>query len=294
MGSSCRVDVSMKVLVALSLIVLAAAKPQILQQPSWVIPTIKSAETAEDTPIISTYTASYPHAGFPWVQAALPSTYRFPYATPYTYSPFVTTIVKPTLTTPEEATRQKRSAEPEAEPEADPAVVYTTGIHTAGSAINYPTVATIPATVPATIPTTAVRTYTLPQNLRYTQIPYTGFSPIAGVSPYSTISPYTTFPWFNPIVTPAKEAKAEEGAGVTRAKRSAEPEADPQVLTTGVTGFTYPAINTRTSPSTYTYQNFPTTYSIPSTFSTSFPITYSAGIPMQYGNIPTTTGVIYG
>merc|ERR1712002_395950 len=49
-----RVDVSMKVLVALSLIVLAAAKPQILQQPSWVIPTIKSAETAEDTPIIST------------------------------------------------------------------------------------------------------------------------------------------------------------------------------------------------------------------------------------------------
>ncbi|XP_068245708.1 uncharacterized protein [Palaemon carinicauda] len=262
----------MKFLVVLCLLGLVAAEPQLIlpYNAPLLNPTIKT-----DGGVISTYTATYPNAGFPSIRAALP--YNFGY---YPYS-FPTILgAKPAEDT---TGRQKRSAD------ADPA-------------INFPTLATIPTTLnyrytglPA-----AVSTYSVPQT-----IPYTGVSPIVGTYPYTTgltpyttgltpyttgLTPYTTglgpytanWPFVQPFVGTVKvEAPKEEG--VTRAKRSADPEADPQLLTTttGVTGFTYPAVNTGTVvPSTYTYQNFPFRY----------PTTYTAGYP--FGTLPINT--VYG
>jgi len=259
MGLSCRVLDNMKVLVALSLIALAAAKPQYIQQP-WMIPTIKSADTTWGTPVYNTYASTYPYGGFPWVQTALPSNYRYP----FTSWPFAN-IAQSTVTKQEETTRQKRSADAEAE--ADPAMVYTSNIDStmSNTAMNYRYTG-LPA---------SFSTYNYPQTQNIATIPYTGFTPNTRMWSYSSMTPYSSFSWMNP----------SQYTGVSRARRSAEPEADPQVLTTG---FSYPAINTRTYPSTYTYRNFPTTYN------TGFPSTYSTGFPFQYGNFPTTTGVIYG
>lgn len=261
--------------VLLSLLGLAAAEPQFVLPYTFplVTPTVKASE---DTPAINTYTATYPYAGFPYVQAALPYTHGFP----YTFSPLVTGA-KPAETTIV-SSRKKRSADPEAKP--DPNLVYTTG------ALNYP-VATLPTTglryqysgFPA-----AVNTYTYPQT-----IPYTGFTQYSGFTPFAGVNPYSTFRFLTPTVDTTAEAAAKpiEDSKIVRAKRSA----DPQLLTTG---FTYPAVNTKTSSSAITYTNFPTTFTNFPTAYTNIPTAYSAlpsiytnSFPYQYGSHP--TGITY-
>merc|ERR1712002_502241 len=133
---------------------------------------------------------------------------------------------KSPVTKQEETTRQKRSADAEAE--ADPAKVYTSNIDSSMSntAMNYRYTG-LPA---------SFSTYNYPQTQNIATIPYTGFTPSTRMWSYSSMTPYSSFSWMNP----------SQYTGVSRARRSAEPEADPQELTTG---FSYPAITlTGTSP----------------------------------------------
>jgi len=287
----------MKVVAVLCLLGLVAAEPQLIwpYNTPLLTPTIKT-----EGGVISTYTATYPYAGIPLVKAALPNTPLVPgalpstpllkTALPYTFGYHPYSIPTVLAAKPAEAipARQKRSADPE------PAINFPSTVGT----ISTPA-ATIPAAV-ATVPTTlkynyaglpaAVSTYTVPQTF-----PLAGVSPLAGTWPFTTgltpyttgLTPYTTgltpystqFPYLYPVVSSAK-AEIPKGEAVSRAKRSADPEADPQLLTTttGVTGFTYPAVNTGTVvPTTYTYQNFPINY----------PTTYTASYP--FNNLPFTT-----
>ncbi|XP_064110955.1 uncharacterized protein LOC135218520 [Macrobrachium nipponense] len=268
----------MKVLAVLCLLGLVAAEPQLILPYSspLLTPTIKA-----DGGVISTYTATYPYAGIPLVKAALPGTPLLKSGLPSTplvqtglplihgYHPFsIPTVVaaKPAEVT---AARQKRSADPE------PAINFPSTLGT----ISTPA-ATIPATL-ATIPTTlnynyaglpaAISPYTIPQTIPYAGA--AGVTPFVGTWPFTTgLSPYTThMPYLYPVVSSAK-IETPKGEAVSRAKRSADPEADPQLLTTntGVTGFAYPAVNTGTfAPTTYTYQNLPITY--PTTYTAAFP-----------------------
>ncbi|XP_066958724.1 uncharacterized protein [Macrobrachium rosenbergii] len=263
----------MKVVAVLCLLGLVAAEPQLIMPYSTPLltPTIKA-----EGDVISTYTATYPYAGIPLVKAALPSTPLLKAALPFNYGyyPYSIPTVVAAKPAEETAARQKRSADPE------PAINFPSTL----GAIATPA-ATIPAAV-ATIPTTlkynyaglpaAVSTYTVPQT-----IPFGGVSPLVGTWPFTTgLSPYAThMPYLYPVVSSAK-AEIPKGEVVARAKRSADPEADPQLLTTttGVTGFAYPAVSTGTvAPTTFTYQNFPLTY----------PTTLTSGYPFR--TLPFTT-----
>lgn len=243
---------------------LVAAEPQLIMPYSTPLltPTIKA-----EGDVISTYTATYPYAGIPLVKTPLPYTFGYhPYSIP------TVVAAKPAEEIP---ARQKRSADPE----PDSKLLSTIG------AISTPA-ATFPATL-ATVPTTlnyaglpaAVSPYTIPQTIPYAGA--AGVSPFVGTWPFTTgLNPYAAhMPYLYPVVSSAK-AEIPKGEVVARAKRSADPEADPQLLTTttGVTGFAYPAVSTGTvAPTTYTYQNFPLTY----------PTTLTSGYPFR--TLPLTT-----
>ncbi|XP_064111000.1 uncharacterized protein LOC135218553 [Macrobrachium nipponense] len=261
----------MKVVAVLCLLGLVAAEPQLIMPYSTPLltPTIKA-----EGDMISTYTATYPYAGIPLIKAALPGTPLLKAGLPSTplvqaglplihgYHPFSIPTVVAAKPAEEMPARQKRSA--------DPSTI---------SAMTTPA-ATIPATL-ATIPTTlnyaglsaAVSPYTIPQTIPYAGA--AGVTPFVGTWPFTTgLSPYTThMPYLYPVVSSAK-IETPKGEAVSRAKRSADPEADPQLLTTntGVTGFAYSAVNTGTlAPTTYTYQNLPITY--PTTYTSGYPFT---------------------
>merc|ERR1712033_6116 len=283
-ASSCSVEGKMKVLVLLSVLGLALAQEinhpaQQLLQPlplTTLMPTIKTS----DTGVISTYTATFPYNGIPFIHGAMPYTFGHPF------------MQYPTLIAAKPAeSRQKRSADPE------PAINFPKigDVRLAmASAAEKPAVATIQtpaavATIPAATPIqyTGFPTYTVPAQ---TTIAHTGLNPVVGY-PYSGLtwsgmSPYTTFPWFQTPMTTTNIVKPIiEGS---RTKRSAEPEpeADPQFLTTaGIPGFTYPAVNTGTLRNAYTYQNLPMTYS-------NIPTTYTTGFPYNYGGFPAVTAVM--
>ncbi|XP_068245707.1 nuclear pore complex protein DDB_G0274915-like [Palaemon carinicauda] len=244
---------------------------------------IKAISTPASTTTLATIPTAlnYQYTGLPAAVSTIPYTgvspivgaYPFttgltPYTTglgPYTANwpfvqPFVGTV-KVEAPKEEGVTRAKRSADPELAIKAISTPASTTTLATIPTALNYQYTG-----LPAAVST----------------IPHTGVSPIVGTYPFSTnLTPYTTglgpyttnWPFVQPFVGTVKvEAPKEEG--VTRAKRSADPEADPQLLTTttGVTGFTYPAVNTGTVvPSSYTYQNLPIQYPTTTTYTAGFP-----------------------
>merc|ERR1711872_664298 len=140
-----------------------------------------------------------------------------------------------------EASRKKRSAEPEAEPapeaEADPQLLLSTGLH-------YPAAVTSYA---------SPVTYNLPTTYSYTH----------GLYPYTGLYGGLGYPFGYPYLALAKPAEEDTAVDAARKKRSAEPEAeaepepeaDPQVLLSSLP---------------YT---FPLTHHVPLTYST---LTHSA------------------
>ncbi|KAK7082645.1 hypothetical protein SK128_016510 [Halocaridina rubra] len=251
----------MKVLVVLSILGLVAAEPQHFLP--YTTPLVTPAfRTIANSPVIGTYTANYPYTGSPSLQAALPNTYSYPFI----FSPFVS-LGGTTAGTTVVSNRQKRSADPE--PKADPALLYTTGITT--PAISGYQWSTNPSTssFPYNTILAAVTVYSSPRTT--TQLPYN--------IPF--VNPYSNFPFWTTFTT--NEAGKPIETTESRTKRSA----DPQVLTTGFTGFNYPTVNTRTTaaltPTALTYSNFPGT-----TFPgwSHWPTIYTNTFPFAFGNVP--------
>ncbi|XP_071531458.1 uncharacterized protein [Panulirus ornatus] len=260
----------MKVLVLFALVAFATAKPQYWWPHTTPLVTVKSTDVASpiipyaglpwthglfpyslmaaakpaeerakrsaeadpeaDPQILYTSSMSYPYAGNAWA-------YHGPWTWPYGVNPLLT-VAKPA-----EETRAKRSAD--AEPEADPFLLYslelvTLTLATPGPTTLSPTTGTM-AVLFALVACAAAQSQWWPYSTPASTVKSADITP--SIIPYAGI-PWTqgVFPYNYPIVAAANPT--------VRAKRSADAEADPQILYTSSMNYPY-------ASNAWSYHGFP-------------------------------------